>query len=148
MSINLTKAFRFERVINATASATTTISGTAVDTKGLGSVTFIVGLGVISANATPSIHIQESPTSTASDFVSLKGTSVSLATTNPNDIVAVEVIEPRKRFVRGQVVRAGAACKIDFGIMLQGRAKIEPVTHDAATVVSTEVHASPATGTP
>ena len=70
-----------------------------------------------------------------------------MADDDDNQIVALEIVQPKERYVRVVVDRGTANAVIDFGIALQSTAKAEPVTHDASTVVGSEVHLAPAEGT-
>ena len=65
-----------------------------------------------------------------------------------NDVAILEIVKPRRRFVRVVIDRGTANAVIDGAFALQTRAGEEPVTHDATTVVGSEVHLAPAIGTP
>ena len=146
--INFTKDCKVTRVIDATAAGTDdTISGSTIDMKGFGSCTFIVGFGTITASAVTSIKVQQDSDSAMGTAADLLGSSVSITDAQDDHSVLVEVAEPRERYVRVQVVRATANAVIDFGLAVQTNPKISPVTHDATTVISSELHASPAEGT-
>lgn len=146
--MNLTTFGKLTRVVDATAAGTTDVNGTVVDMKGFDACTFIVGFGTITVAAVSGIHVQQGELANGSDMADLVGTSVSVADTADNQIVAVEVTQPRERYLRVVVDRATANAVIDFGIAIQTSAQVEPVTHDATTVVGAEHHLAPAEGTP
>lgn len=136
---NLTKAGKLTRVINATAAGTTAINGSVIDMKGFDAVTFIVELGAITAGAVTSIKAQQGAQSNLSDAADLKGTSISIADTDDDKIVALE-IEPTERYCRVVVSRATQNAVVDSGLAIQAKAHSVPVTHDASTVIGSEYH--------
>jgi len=146
--MNLTKSAKLTRVIDATAAGTTDVNSSAIDMQGYDSVTFIVGFGTITASAVTSIKVQQAETDGSPEtFADLEGTAISVADDDDNQIVAVEVVQPRERFLRVVVDRGTQNAVIDFGIALQNKANAEPVTHDSSTVVGSELHVAPAEGT-
>jgi hypothetical protein len=144
---NLTTSNKLTRVINATATGTTDINGSVIDMQGFDSVTFIVGFGTINASAVTSIKAQQGAASDLSDAADLAGTSITVADDDDNQIVALEVVSPRERYVRVVVDRGTQHCVVDFGIALLSCAGVEPVTHDSTTVIGSECHLAPAEGT-
>lgn len=136
---NLTKAGKLTRVINATAAGTTDINGTVINMQGFDSVTFIVGFGAITASAVTSIKAQQGAASNLSDAADLESTAISVADTDDDKIVALE-IEPTARYCRVVVDRGTADAVVDFGIAVQTKARTEPVTHDSTTVIGSEYH--------
>ena len=145
MSFNLTTAGKVTRVMNAVAAGTTDQNSSSVDMKSFDSVTFYVSFGTIVAAAVTSVKAQTS--SDDSTFNDLKGTSITVADTNDNDVVALEIVRPLERYIRCTVDRGTQNATIDGIIAVQTRADKEPVTHDSSTVVGSEVHASPIEGT-
>ena len=146
--LNFTKDCKLTRVSNAVAAGTDdTTSCAVVDMQSFGSCTFIAAFGTITATAVTTVKVQQGAVANMSDAADLAGTSISVAADDDNQIVAVEVVEPQERYVRLQIVRATANVVIDGVIAVQCNPKIAPVTHDATTVVGTELHASPAEGT-
>lgn len=146
--MNLSKFGKVTRVMNAVAAGTDdTQSSSVIDMKGFDAVTFIVGFGALTATAVTTVKAQQGAASNLSDAADLLGSAVSVADDDDNQVVVLEINHPRERYVRVQVVRATANAVIDFGIAIQTAAKSEPVTHDSATVVSSELHHAPAEGT-
>ena len=144
---NITKSAKLTRVINFTAAGTTTVNSSIIDMKGFDSVTFLVGFGAIVAGAVTSVKVQQGAASNMSDAADLAGTGVTVADTDDNRILAIEVNQPRERYLRCVVSRATQNSTIDFGLAQQSKAGTEPVTHDATTVIGTEFHQGPAEGT-
>jgi len=148
MSSNLTRAAKLTRVSNAAAAAQTDVNCTGVDMKGFRSVTFIVAFGAIDPTAVTSIKAQQSDDDGSTDAYSdLEGTSISVAADDDNQLVALEIDEPLKRYVRCVIDRGTADAVVDSVVALQYNAHSEPVTHDSTTVVASEYHHAPAEGT-
>jgi len=90
---------------------------------------------------------QQGAIANMSDAADLLGSLVSFADSDDDDCVVLDIYRPTERYVRPVFERATANCVIDGVIAIQYGAKKMPVTHDAATVIGSETHASPAEGT-
>jgi len=146
--MNLSTHGKVTRVSNAVAAGTTDINGSSVDMTGFDAVTFYFLFGAITATAVTACKAQQSGDDGSADaFADLAGTSISVADDDDNKVVALEITNPRERYVRPVVDRGTANAVLDGIIAVQTRAKAEPVTHDAATVVGSEHHHAPAEGT-
>ncbi|NQU38201.1 MAG: hypothetical protein HQ526_11490 [Actinobacteria bacterium] len=145
---NLTKQGKVTRVSNAVVAGTTDINSSSIDMQGFDAVTFYVCFGAITASAVTSVKAQQSSDDAAADaFADLLGTGITVADDDDNQVVALEVNEPRERYVRCVVDRGTANAVVDSIIAVQTRAGVEPVTHDSTTVVGSEWHHAPAEGT-
>ena len=145
---NLTTGGKVTRVSNAVAAGTTDVNSTGVDMQGFESVTFYVLFGAITATAVTSVKAQQSADDAASDaYADLEGTGVAVADDDDNQVVALEITNPRERYVRCTVDRGTANAVIDGIIAVQTGPVSEPVTHDSSTVVGSELHHAPAEGT-
>ncbi len=146
--MNLTTSSKLTRVSNAVAAGTTAVNSASVDMQGFEACTFLVAFGAITTGAVTSLKVQQSGDDGVADsFADLTGTSITIADTDDNKIVAVEVHNPRERYVRCVVSRGTANAVIDGILAIQTGPKDEPTTHDAATVVGSEIHHAPAEGT-
>lgn len=143
--MNLTENWKITRVSNAVAAGTSDVNSSSVDMSKFESVTFLVSFGAITAGAVTSIKAQQS--SDDSTFNDLAGSGITVADDDDNQVVALEIVRPRDRYVRVVVDRGTQNAVVDGIVAFQGRPKTGPVTHDATTVVGSEVHASPAEGT-
>lgn len=143
--MNLSKAGKVSRVMNAQAAGTGTTNGTGVDNRGFQGVTFYALIGVIDAAGTVDVKAQESDdNSTWSD---LEGSNIAFAADDDNKVAVLEIAKPRKRYARPVVVRTGGTTTtIDGVLAVQTTAAGEPVTHDS-TVKASELHHAPAAGT-
>lgn len=148
MSYNLTREGKVTRVSNAVAAGTTDINSSSVDMSGFDSVTFYVLFGTITASAVTSVKAQQSSDDGSSDtFADLTGTGITVADDDDNQVVVLEIDQPRERYVRCVVDRGTQNAVVDGIIAVQHNAKTVPVTHDSSTVVSSEYHHAPAEGT-
>jgi len=143
--MNITKSTKFTRVSNSVAGGLTTINSSSVDMSGYGSVTFAVAFGAINVGSVTDVRAQQS--SDNSTFNDLAGTKVSIADTDDNKLVLLEINEPTDRYLRCVVTRATANSAVDSIVAIQSRPSLEPTTQDVTTVAGTEFHHAPAEGT-
>jgi len=143
--MNITKSTKFTRVSNSVAGGLTTINSSSVDMSGYGSVTFAVAFGAINTTSVSDVRAQQSADNSV--FNDLAGTKISVADTDDNKLVLLEINEPTDKFLRCVVQRATANSAVDSIVAIQSRPSLEPTTQDVTTVAGTEFHASPAEGT-
>lgn len=145
---NLVKQCKATRVSESVAAGTDDVNSSSVDMCGFSSVTFVVAMGAIGSGAVTSAKVQQSSDDGDADaFSDLTGTGVTIADTDDEGLVLIEVNEPLKRYVRCVVDRGTANAEVDSIVALQSRAGVEPVTHDATTVIDSEWHHAPSEGT-
>jgi len=146
--MNLSTAVKAIRLSNAAAAATTTITSSALDTKGFDGALFIVTMGAIAATSVCSAKLQQSSDDGVADgYSDLLGTSIAIADDDDNQLVLIDITQPRKRYLKLVLARATATAVVDSISALLYDAKNEPTLHHAATVVGFELHNSPAEGT-
>lgn len=145
--MNLLTSTKLTRVIDAAAAAQTDIESTIIDMQGWKSVTFIVGFGAITGGAATSVKIQTGSNAALSDAADLEGSKITIADDDDTSICAIEIVEPVERYVRCVVSRATQDSVVDFGLAIQTGPSAMPTVHDTATVLATEIHASPSEGT-
>lgn len=139
---------KLTRVSNAVAAGTTDVNSASVDMQGFDAVAFVVAFGTITAGAATSIKVQQSSDDgSADDWTDLEGTGVTVADDDDNQIAVVDVTHPSKRHLRCVVDRGTQNAVVDGIVAVQYRPDSVPTTHDAATVVGVETHATPAEGT-
>lgn len=134
---------------NAGAVAgTSTITPTAgIDMQGFNSCLFLVSLGVITATGVPSIKVQQSSDDGVADgYSDLEGSAFAVTDADDDEVIAVEIIRPTKRYLKLILLRTTANCVLDGILGLLGGAQSVPVTQVAA-INGQEVHVSPAEGT-
>lgn len=136
------------RVANAQAAGTGAVNGTAVDMQGFEGVLFLVAFGAIVGGAATTVKAQQGAVSDGSDAQDLAGTQVTVGDGDDNKVVALEIYQPRDRYVRPVVTRATQNATVDsiVAILFNGRTK--PVTLDATIVAASKTVTAPALGTP
>jgi len=80
------------------------------------------------------------------DMANLAGTAVSIADTEDNELLVLDIYRPAERYVRAVVTRGTADAVIDGVIAIQYGGRVLPASQDA-TVAGIETHVSPAEGT-
>lgn len=132
---------------NYTGSAgTSDLTSEAVDTKGFEGARFICGFGTITSGAVTSTKAQQCDT-TGGSYADLEGTSQTVADTDDNKVVITEIFRPREQFLKHVVDRGTQNAVVDFLIVELYGPISKPTTDDSATVISREIHNSPAEGT-
>lgn len=144
---NILSRCKLTRVSNAVAAGTSAVNSSVVDMSGFDGVTFQVAVGAIVSGAATSLKIQQGQESDGSDMADLAGSSITIGDTDDNKLFAVEIVQPRERYLRCVVSRATQNATIDSITAIQSVAAEEPTTHDSSTVGGTEIHLAPAEGT-
>lgn len=91
--------------LTAGAAAATPINGAIIDTLGFGGVCFSVGFGAIVGGAVTSIKAQWGNASNLSDAEDIEGTAQTIADTKDDKMFYIDVLRPKKRYVRLVVSR-------------------------------------------
>ena len=133
------------RVEPAAAAGQTTLTSDVIDMKGFDGVTFIAFLDDVLDTAVLTLQAQQGDQSDGSDATNLAGVAASFTAdpTNADDnMLAVEVARPTKRFVRVTLTRATANAAVDGIIAVQSNPAEAPVTQDAS-VLATDFALSP-----
>lgn len=143
---SMLKECKMTRVMTAQAAGTDDVNSDVVDMQGFEGVEFCACFGTLTASAVTSVKVQQGAKSDGSDMADLAGTSVSIADTDDNKMVLVDVYRPEKQYVRLVVDRGTANAVIDCVCACQYGARKVPVTQ-STTVAASEFHVSPAEGT-
>ena len=146
MSANLLQNVKVTRVLNGVAAGTTNQNGTAVDMANYEGVIFIAAFGALTSTAVTGLKVQQGLLSDGSDGADLTGTAQAIADDADNKLLAIDVYQPRERYVRPVVTRGTANAVIDGVIAIQYGPRKKPTSHDS-TVAGSETHVSPAEGT-
>lgn len=149
--MNLTNKVKTIRAHAPVAAGATNVTDSAViDMQGYEGCRFIVGFGAIVSGAATSVKVQQATAKTSDTALTsgadLEGTGVTVADTDDNTMVIIDVYQPRERYLQVHILRATQNATVDLVIAEQYGAKKLPITKDA-TVSSQEIHASPAEGT-
>ena len=128
------------------AAGTTDLNSDVVDMAGFEGVRFLIGFGTITAGAVTSIKVQQGQQSNLSDAADLLGSAITVADTDDNKMAISEIFRPQERYVRLVTDRGTQNAVVDFLIAELYGPREKPVTQDT-TVISAEIHNSPAEGT-
>ena len=110
-------------------------------------VLFIAAFGTLDAGAATGIKVQQGAQANLSDAADLAGTALSMADTDDNKLLMVDVNRPAERYVRAVVTRGTANAVIDGVIAIQYGTRVLPAVQDTS-VAGSEAHVSPLEGTP
>lgn len=145
---NLSNLVSAIRVSNAVAAGTTDVTSSVIDMQGYEGALIIFAFGTITASAVTSVKAQQSSDDGAVDtYADLLGTSITVADDDDNQIVILDVYQPRERYLKGIIDRATQNAVVDGIFVLRYGSSKVPATDDASTVVDSEVHSSPIEGT-
>jgi len=143
---NLASNVRIARALNAVAAGQTDQNGGIIDMANYEGVVFIAVLGTLASGAVTGLKAQMGNESNLSDAADLVGTAVSMADSDDNKLLVLDIHRPAERYVRAVVTRGTADATIDGVIAIQYGARILPTSQDS-TVAGIETHVSPAEGT-
>lgn len=151
IDVNLSKNVVTKRIMPdgsgwTVAAGQSNVASDIVDTAGYDGIRFILAMGAITSGAATSANVQQNTANSASGMADLAGSSVTIADTNDNKLIVIEVIKPQERYLRLETLRATQDSAIDGLIVELFNPRTMPVTQDS-TVATLEVHASPAEGT-
>lgn len=146
MHNNFTLSSKRTRTNNAAAAGTSNITtGTWLDMEGFDSVAWDVLLGTITASAVTSVAVYASNDSGGSGSVLLVGTTQTIADTDDNTVVHVEVTRVTGyRYLQLQINRATANAVIDGVVATQYSSHKQPTSDDVTTVSHSRLCVSPA----
>ena len=146
--MNLSKGVKTTRVMNAVAAGVSDQNSSSVNMANFESVLFVAALGTLTAGQVTNMKAQQSDDDGVSDAWSdLLGTLTAAMDDGDSDkLIQLDIVKPRKQYVRAVLVRATQNAVIDGIVAYQyGPLKL-PTTHDSS-VQDTETHVSPAEGT-
>lgn len=138
---------RWDRVSAGVVAGTSDVTSATVDMavdNGYRGVQFCVPFGVITSGAVTTVKVQESADD--SNWADLAGTSITVADTDDDKMVLIDIYRPGKRYIRCIVDRGTQNAVVDGIFALLYENNMEPVSQ-SADVVGGEVHVSPAAGT-
>lgn len=142
----LSKAAQIKQAITVTAgaAAATDITGTTIDTANFRGCMFVVQLGAIVSGAVTSLKVQHGDASNMSDAADIEGSSQTIADTDDEKTVYVDVAQLTKRYIRLYVDRATQNATLSANAILYN-ARDNPAVQ--ASPVIGEAMANPVSGT-
>ncbi len=128
------------------AGKATTV-GEIVDIKGFESACFIYKLGAVTNGAAVTLKIYQGDKANLSDAAELEGASavIAVAASDSEQVLAVDVVKPRKRYLRPTIVTATQNAEIDSAICILYNPGVKPVVQPATVDASTLVISPPET---
>lgn len=136
-----------DRVKVNQAAGTSDVNSDSVDMSGFRGVMFVVTFGTITASAVTSVKGQQSSDDGSSDtFADLTGTSISVADSDDDKVVLLDIYRPNERYLRCVVDRGTANAEIDSITAFLYDPVNEPTTQ-TSDVARSELHVSPVEGT-
>lgn len=142
MARNFLSRTKIVKVADHSASGTSDVTSSIIDTAGYEGVVFRTSLST--ANATNTLKVQQSTENATDNMEDVAGTSVSSGTTN-EDLV-VEVYRPTKRYLQVVVSRGAATTVESIWADLYGSGG-QIAGNSVAGTQAAELHVSPAAGT-
>ena len=145
--MELSKEAKISTAVTPTAgvAGTTAINGSTLDMQNYEAVLMLVRMGAITGSAVTSIKAQQGDQSDASDMSDLLGTDVTIADSDDDEVFAIDLIKPEKRYARLVVNRATQNAVVAGAEYIQTGPRKQPITQDAGVTV--ETHVSPIEGT-
>lgn len=141
-SFNFARESKRTRVSNAVVAGTTDVNTTVLDMEGFDCVYWEALFGTLTATQVTSIKAQQGDLSDGSDATDITGaTAGPLADGDSNKVLVLEVIRPRKRFVRLVVDRGTANAVIDGVMGCQYHCVKQPQADD--TTIASKVSVVP-----
>lgn len=117
-----------EHIIDRTADGQATTTSSAVDMAGFNKAAFIIPIGTSASNGVVTAKLQQSSDDGSTDAYSdIEGSSVTY-TNGDNKELAIEIINPAKRYLKCIVVTSTGNSEIGPVICLKHGAKLMPVT--------------------
>jgi hypothetical protein len=144
--LNLARNLRIARALNAVAAGQTDQNGSIIDTANYEGVVFIAAFGTLTAGAVTGLKAQMGDDPNLSDAADLAGTAQSIADSDDNKLLVLDVHRPAERYVRAGVTRGTADAVIDGVYAILYGPRVLPVTQDS-TVAAINTLISPAEGT-
>lgn len=139
----LTNQVKITKVADPSTASTASVNTSILDMAGYEGVLFFSSLGT--ANAGNLIKVQQDAANSTASMADLTGTSVASGTSDED--VWVDVYRPEKRYVRAQIVRAGASSTLGDVWALQYNPRTLPVDNTTSGTITGEQHLRPLEGT-
>lgn len=131
--MNLLKDIKIDVVADAAEAGTTAVNGATVDLQGYDGVVFFCKVAV--ANAGNHLKVQEGDTT--SPTADLEGSKAVVGT--DEDVVAVCVHKPRKRYIRAVLTRTASSASGEIYAVLYGSNKLPSTGADVNVIVTSPI---------
>lgn len=138
---SMIKECKIVTVENSVAAGKATTVGEIVDTAGFDRALFLYKLGTVVDGAAVTLKIYSGTDDSVSDVAELAGASaaIAVADSDSEQILAIEIIKPRERYLRPTIVTATENVEIDWGLCILHNSDHLPITQPATVDVATLV---------
>jgi len=128
-------------VENSVAAGQATTVGEIVDTQGYDSACFVYKLGAVTDGAAVTLKIYQGTDATVSDVAEMSGASAAIAaaSSDSDQLLVVDVIKPRERYLRPTIVTATQNVEIDSAFCILYNSTLKPITQPTTVDVGTLV---------
>ena len=136
---------KLTRVEPAAVAGQTLLTSDVIDMAGFDGVSFVALLGDVSDTCVLTLQAQQGDQSDGSDATNLSGVAATFtagATDADDNMLALEVFRPTKRYVRVTLARTTANAVVDGILAVQSNPAEAPVVQDAS-VLATDFALSP-----
>lgn len=141
MFLSFLKECKVVTVENSVSAGQATTVGEIVDMQGYDSACFIYKLGAVTDGAAVTLKIYQGTDATVSDVAELSGASAAIAETSSDSdqVLMIDVIKPRERYLRPTIVTATQNVEIDSAFCILYNAAVKPISQPATVDVGTLV---------
>lgn len=139
------KECKILNVENSVSASKATTVGEIVDTAGFDGACFIYKLGAATDGGAVTLKIYQDSAVGFAAPAELSGASAAIAVnaSDSDQVLVVDVIKPRERFLRPTIVTATENCEIDSAICILYNPDVKPVVQPA-TIDASALVVSPA----
>lgn len=127
------------------AAGSSAATSEVIDMGEYDAIRLVTGFGAIVSGAVTSIKVTQCDTSDG-QYADIEGSSITVADDDDNLVAVIDIYRPRERYLKVVYSRATQNATVDFLVAELYGSRTEPVTQ-GATVISQEIHRSPAEGT-
>jgi len=142
---NLLNNVKITRILAAQSDGQDTFSSDILDMAGFAGVMFIAKLDDVDNTSVLTLQAQQNTANSATGMATLTGnaTYTAEAADADDDLLVLDVVRPRERYIRAQVVVGTANAKVAGVIAIQYGAEVVPITQ-GSTVLDSETITDPA----
>jgi hypothetical protein len=128
-------------VENSVAASQATTVGEIIDTAGYGGACFVYKLGAVTDAAAVTLKIYQDSDSAMGSAAELSGASaeISSASSDSDQYLIVDVVKPRKRYLRPTIVTATQDVEIDSAFVILYNPAVKPISQPSTVDVGTLV---------
>jgi hypothetical protein len=138
------KECKIVTVENSVEAGQATTVGEIIDMAGWGGACFIYKLGSVTDTSAVTLKVYQGKKSDMSDAAELSGASaaISSASSDSDQLLVVDVKEPRERYLRPTIVTATANAEIDSALCILYNPRVKPVSQPS-TIDASALAVSP-----